>query len=194
MLNCYKPGTIFNGPKNYSLYFQINSIKQLDFPISEYFYFLNNSNYYFISPNDFNNTINLIDLYSENILYAKNSEGNIIASFYDYIYYKISFEKYSNHKGKFLRKIYSRIFPNNSLRYELSKDEKYNKGIHLKLKIGIFNNLKNRVSELQDFNFFICLKGYQFLKLMILIINQIMLIISIIIVMNAKMNILIIFI
>ena len=52
--------------------------------------------------------------------------------------------------------IYSRIFPNNSLRYELSKDEKYNKGIHLKLKIGIFNNLKNRVSELQDFNFFIC--------------------------------------
>ena len=104
MLNCYKPGTIFNGPKNYSLYFQINSIKQLDFPISEYFYFLNSSNYYFISPNDFNNTINLIDLYSENILYAKNSEGNIIASFYDYIYYKISFEKYSNHKGKFLRK------------------------------------------------------------------------------------------
>ena len=91
-------------------------------------------------------------------------------------------------------KIYSRIFPNNSLRYELSKDEKYNKGIHLKLKIGIFNNLKNRVSELQDFNFFICLKGYQFLKLVILIINQIMLIISIIIVMKAKMNILIIFI
>ena len=103
-LNCYQFGNNFEGQKNYSFYFQLNSLKQLDIPISEYFYFLNNTNYFFISPNDFNNTINLIDLYSENNLYAKNSEGNIAAPFYDYIYYKIFFEKYSNHKGKFLRK------------------------------------------------------------------------------------------
>ena len=177
VLNCYQSGSKFEGQKNYSFYFQLNSLKQLDIPISEYFYFLNNTNYFFISPNDFNNTINLIDLYSENNLYAKNSEGNITAPFYDYIYYKIFFDKYSNHKGKFFgcnesdtnlelnEKIYSRIFQNNSLRYELSDEEKNNKGVHLKIKIGIFNNLKNRVSELQDFNFFICLERFQFCDL-----------------------------
>ena len=49
-------------------------------------YYLNNKNYIYISCSDFNNVINLIDLYSLNNLYAKNSEGNIITPFYKYIY------------------------------------------------------------------------------------------------------------
>ena len=48
------------------------------------------------------------------------------------------------------------------LKYELSDDEKKNNGVHLKFKIGIFNYQNKKISEFQDFNFYICKKGYQF--------------------------------
>ena len=68
-------------------------------------------------------------MYSSNNLYAKNSEGNIITPFYKYIYYKLSFDKFKTHKGKFIgsndsntdleldNNTYSRIFENKHLRY-----------------------------------------------------------------------------
>ena len=91
LLNCYFPDE--GEENNYSFYFNINSLEELDFDTSEYFYYFNNKNNIYISTPDFNNAINLIDLFSENILYAKNSEGDIITSFYNYIYYKLSFDE-----------------------------------------------------------------------------------------------------
>ena len=86
-LYCY-PDDLIHSANDYNFYFNINSLEQLDFNISEYYYYLNNINNNYISSTNFNNAINLIDLFSENILYAKNSEGNIITPFYKYIYYK----------------------------------------------------------------------------------------------------------
>ena len=105
-------------------------------------------------------------------MYAKNSEGNIITPFYKYIYYKLFFDEFKTHKGKFIgsddsnndleldENTYSRIFENKNLRYELSDEEKNNRGVYIKLKIGIYNNQQIKISELQDFNFIICLEDY----------------------------------
>jgi len=183
--NCYNYGFNYNDEMlychlnqgfqtetNFSFYFNISSLEQLDFNTSEYHYYFNNTNYIYISSLDFNNAINLIDLHSINILYVKNSEGKIITPFYKYIYYKLSFDVFKTHKGKFIgsdesnndleldENTYSRIFENKNLRYELSDEEKNNRGVHLKLKIGIYNNKKKLISELQDFNFIICLQYY----------------------------------
>ena len=76
MINCYN----YQRPEifeNFAFYFQISSLQQLGFQVSEYYYFLNNNIHFFISSDDFDNAINLIDLHSENNLYAKNKEGNI---------------------------------------------------------------------------------------------------------------------
>ena len=157
---------------NYSFYFNISSLEQLDFNTSEYFYYLNNTNNIYILSPDFNNAINLIDLYSENILYAKNSEGNIIKFSYKYIYYKLFFDDFKTHKGKFIGSdesnndielddnTYSRIFENKNLRYEPSDEEKNNKEAYIRFKIGIYNNQKKLISELHDLNFIICLQDY----------------------------------
>ena len=169
MYNCYPPKRTTEGePKNYTFYFQINSLEQLD-----YFYYLNNTKYYFLSPNDLNNTIDLIDLYSENNLYLQNKEGQRVLPLYDSIYYKLFFDKYSNHKGIFYgseeqalnETTFSRIIEYKNLRYELSDKEKNKKGVYLKLKIGIYDNQKAQILALEDFNFFICLDGYQFCDL-----------------------------
>ena len=82
---------------HFHFYFQINSILNLGLlmqDISEYLYYLNDTNYFFISPSNLNETIDLIDLHSLDILYAKNKDG-IIPPFYNYIYYKLFFYKYS---------------------------------------------------------------------------------------------------
>ena len=81
----------------FHFYFQINSILNLGLlmqDISEYLYYLNDTNYFFISPSNLNETIDLIDLHSLNNLFAKNKDG-IIPPFYNYIYYKLFFYKYS---------------------------------------------------------------------------------------------------
>ena len=101
IINC-NPHNTDHGDSNFSFYFHINSLEQLDFKPSEYLYYLNNKNYFYISSPDFNKAINLIDLYSVNNLYAKNSEGDIITPFYKYIYYKLSFDEFITHKGKFI--------------------------------------------------------------------------------------------
>ena len=44
MFSCYIKG-IHSKANNYSFYFNINSLEQLDFSTSEYIYFLNNANY-----------------------------------------------------------------------------------------------------------------------------------------------------
>jgi len=176
MLNCYPNAMTRTGFTDFNFYFKINSLHELNFETSEYFYFLNNTNYFFISPDNFNNPINLIDLYSIDNLYAKNKE-EIIRPFYNFTYYKIFVDQYSNHKGKFIgsndsnidielnEQSYSRIFEDKNLRYILSQEEIANNGVHLKLKIGIYNNNESLISAKQDYNFFICLSGYKFCDL-----------------------------
>ena len=163
----------------FNFYFQLESILLLGLnmkDISEYYYYLNDTNYFFISPFMLNEKIDLIDLYSINNLYAKNKDG-IITPFYKYICYKLFFYKYFFYLGTFYgsddtnndlilnEETFSRISQNKALRYELSDKEKKNNGTHIKLKIGIFNNEKKQISSLQEFNFFICLEGYKFCDL-----------------------------
>ena len=169
-LSCYQ--NKMKEPNDYIFYFKINSLNDLDIQTSEYLYYFNNTNDIFLISFDFNNAMHLLDLYSVDKLYAKNSEGNIITPFYKYIYYKLFFEEYKIYNGKFIgsddsnndielnEDTYSRIFENKNLRYVLSEEEKENRGIHLKIKIGIYNNQKKLISELQDFNFFICFEIY----------------------------------
>ena len=44
---------------------------------------------------------------------------------------------------------YSIIFINNNFGYHLSDSEKNNKGVHIRLKISIFNKQKKQVSNLE---------------------------------------------
>ena len=159
--------------KNYTFYFQINSIDELDFGISEYSYYLTKQNYFYISPLDLNGTIDLINLNISEILYAKNDKETI-TPYYDYICYKLVFDQLFSYKGKFIgtdkedndielnETICSSISQIKQLRYELSETEKNNNGVHIRLKIGIYNYQNKQVSDLEDFNFFVCLNGYQF--------------------------------
>ena len=62
-------------------------------------------------------------------------------------------------------KTYYRILYNKNIRYQLSNEEKNNKGVHLKLKIGIYNNQKTQLLAIEDFNFFICPYDYKFCDL-----------------------------
>ena len=178
---CYPKNAypIHSGTYLFRFYFQLDSISQLDLDIkdiSEYYYYLNEANYFFISPSVFNETIDLINLHSMDNLYTKNKK-EIITPFYDYIYYKLFFYEYFFYRGIFygsdesnndliLNEVtYSRISPNKPLRYELSDEEKENNGAHVRIRIGIFNNEKKQISALQEFNFFICLEGYKFCDL-----------------------------
>ena len=171
ILNCYPPGT--NDVQNdYNFFFEISSLAQLDFNTSEYSYYLNYAKNNYISVPDFNEAIDIINLNSENVLFANNSEGNVIAPFYKYIYYKISFDEFKTHKGKFIGSdesnndlvlggnTYSRITENKNLRYELSNEEKNNRGAFIRFKLGIYNNQKKLISELYNFNILICLQEY----------------------------------
>ena len=72
----------------------------LSIKVDIYIFTLNDTNYFFISPSNLNETIDLIDLHSLDILYAKNKDG-IIPPFYNYIYYKLFFYKYSFYRGTF---------------------------------------------------------------------------------------------
>ena len=74
----------------FHFYFQLESILLLGSnmqDLSEYYYYLIDTNYFFISPPMINEKIDLIDLHSLDNLYAKNKDG-IITPFYKYICYK----------------------------------------------------------------------------------------------------------
>ena len=178
-LNCFPGSKADTNEKNYTFNFQINSLQQLKMELTDYFYILNKKRDFFISfePDKVNGKINLIGLHSIDNLYYLNSNNEKIAPLYEYIYYKLFFDVYSNHEGKFYgsdesnndlelnESTYSNIFNNKSLRYELSNDEKKKNGTYLKLRIGIFDKKKKPISELQEFNFFICMEGYKFCNL-----------------------------
>ena len=55
----------------YEFYFQIRSISDLGTGISEYSYYLESQNDFYIRPTNLNEKINLINLYSNDNLYAK---------------------------------------------------------------------------------------------------------------------------
>ena len=171
-LYCFSPSST-REKNDYNFYFYINSLEQLDFKTSEYLYYLNCTNDIYISSSDSDNEINLIDLYSLNNLYAKNSEGNIITPFYKYIYYKLSFDDFKTHEGKFIgsddsnndieldENTYSRILENKNLRYVLSNEEKNYGRAYLRFKIGIYNNQKKLISKLKDIIIHISLQNNQ---------------------------------
>ena len=172
LLNCYddknNPHPVNGTFYHFTYYFRINSLSQLGFDTSEYIYYI------YFSSLDLNQDIELIDFYLINNLYAKNSRNERIKPYYEYINYKLVFDKYFIYSGKYIgvdksnndielnENTFSCISQNKPLRYRLSQLEKNNNGVHLKVKIGIFNNLNKQVSNLEDFNFYICLTGYQF--------------------------------
>ena len=174
LLHCYPDRKEKTNEKDFTFYFQIKSLQQLNLQFTEYHYVLNKQNYFFISPNNFNAPIDLIGLYSKENLYLKGNEEESDISFYEHIYYRLFFNVNFKHKGNFYgiddsnnilkldEDTYSRIVKNKNLTYELSTEEKSNNGVHLKFKIGIYNYQKTQILALQNFNFFICLKGYQF--------------------------------
>ena len=175
--DCYQGGNEKYDTKEgkfwiFKFYFQIKSISELGFSVSEYSYYLTKQNYFNLSPSNINEKINLINLHSIEILYTKNDYDKI-TPYYDYICYKLIFDQLFSYEGKFIgtdkedndiklnESVCSRISETKRLRYELSESEKKKKGVHLKLKIGIYNNQNKQVSDLQDFNFFICLNEFQ---------------------------------
>ena len=174
LLHCYPDRKENTNEKDFTFYFQIKSLQQLNLQFTEYHYALNKQNYFFISPNNFNARIDLIGLYSKENLYLKGNEEESDISFYEHIYYRLFFNVNFKHKGNFYgiddsnnilkldEDTYSRIVKNKNLTYELSTEEKSNNGVHLKFKIGIYNYQKTQILALQNFNFFICLEGYQF--------------------------------
>ena len=174
LLHCYPDRKENSNEKDFTFYFQIKSLQQLNLQFTEYHYALNKQNYFFISPNNFNAQIDLIGLYSKENLYLKGNEEESDISFYEHIYYRLFFNVNFKHKGNFYgiddsnnilkldEDTYSRIVKNKNLTYELSTEEKSNNGVHLKFKIGIYNYQKTQILALQNFNFFICLEGYQF--------------------------------
>ena len=46
------------------------------------------------------------------------------------------------------------------LRYNLTESERYQKGVHLQLRLKAFDFKNDPVSDIDDFNFFICLEEY----------------------------------
>ena len=161
-----------NNKQTFHYYFQINSIS--DLPNINYYYYLNQNHYFYISTSNLNEKIDLIDLHLMDNLYAINNNEERLSPFYDYICYKLFFYQYFSYQGIFYgsdgsnndiilnEESCSRIISNKPLRYKLSNEEIENKGTHVKIRIGIFNNNDRKsVSPLQEFNFFICMNGYK---------------------------------
>ena len=157
--------------------FQINSFIDLNFDTSEYYYNIIEKNYFsHYSKEKLNGQIDLINSYTEINLKPIKKGGYLYNEpFLDFIYYKLFFDEYYIHQGIFYGQdksnnnlelnngAYSKIFKNKSvLRYQLSEEEKNNNGVHLKLKLSIYNyNQRKRISEIKEFNFYICQEGYQ---------------------------------
>ena len=161
----------------YKFYFQLKNLSELEFNTSEYFYYLKSQNYFCISPKDLNQSINLIDLHSIDNLYSKNEDGKIIEPFYEFISYKLIFNNSYSYPGIFIgsdkdnndieltESNFSTISENKNLRYELSESEIKNNGTHLRFKLGIYNNYNKLLLYSENYEYFICLKGYQFVDI-----------------------------
>jgi len=172
MLRCYNNiNDVNNERRMYNFYFKIDTFSQLGLTLPGYYYYLTDKNYFFISSPILIGKIDIFDLTSMDNLYVNIQGQNKQISDYKYIYYKLFFYKYISYEGKFYgsdesnndiilnEETYSIISLNKPLRYELSNQEKEKNGIHIKFK---FKNQTEQVSALQEFNFFICLEGYQF--------------------------------
>ena len=169
-INYFRSGD--NYVKYFHYYFQINSLTEViegGNGIYKFPYYLTKENYFFIHVPNLEEDINLINT---NILYAKNN-NQIIQPIYEYLYFKLYFDKYFINPGKFFclvksendieiddKTIYN-IAEIKGLRYKLTESEKIKKGTHLKLKIGIFDQNNESLTDKEEFNFFICLDGYQ---------------------------------
>ena len=179
-LLCYRSSDRSNENKLYHFNFKIDTFKQIDLDMPEYYYYLNEKNYYFIYSPNLYGKINLIDLSLSENLYIKINKINAKLRDYAYVYYKLFFDEYFNYQGKFFgsddsnddKKInngnYLRI-TYKKLSYELSDEERKNNGVHIKLRIGIFHIIdekkkekRKQVSALQEFNFFVCPGGHMF--------------------------------
>ena len=181
MLRCYSNIEQVNNEKRmYNFYFKINTFSQLGLTIPGYYYYLTDKNYFFISSPILSGKIDLIDLSSLDNLYVKIQGQNKQISDYKYIYYKLILYKFILYEGKFYgsdesdndiilsEETYSKISQTKSLKYELSNYEKEKNGAHIRLGISIFHNFQNQIEQVsapQEFNFFICLEGYQFCDL-----------------------------
>ena len=112
---------------------------------------------------------------STDILCAKNNNNQVIQPIYEYLKFQLSFDKYFINQGIFFglennydnsdielddQNIYN-ISQIKGIKYKLTPPEKIKKGTHLKIKIKIYDHNNNPITDFEEFNFFICLKGYQ---------------------------------
>jgi len=69
--------------------------------ISKFPYYLTEEKYFFIYVPNFDEDINIIYLNSEDIFYSKNDYDKIIQPIYEYLNFKLYFDKYFINPGKF---------------------------------------------------------------------------------------------
>ena len=141
--------------------------------ISKFPYYLTEEKYFFIYVPNLDEDINIIYLNSADIFYSKNDYDKIIQPIYEYLNFKLYFDKYFINPGKFFSldksendielddKTLYNIDQIKGLRYNITESEKIKKGTHLKLKIRIFDNNNKPLTDIEEFNFFVCLEGYQ---------------------------------
>ena len=164
-------------PRVFHFEFQIDDLSKLveisDNGSSRLYYFLTSPKKVFKYITTFEEKIDLINnLNSFEVLYAiKDNEK--IKPIYELLYFEIYFDDYfpssffkilsidqNNHEIVLNAKTPYNIQINRLLRYKLQEKEKKKNGVHLKFKIRILDLHKNPTNIFEEFNFYICLKGY----------------------------------
>ena len=146
----------------------------------------NNNNYYiltdktnfFISPTTLEDEIELINFNTIENLNVKDDIKEIPDIFFKELGFTIYLDEYTPNDGEFLGLDTSNndmklensytfmVTEEKGLRYKFSETEKENKGTYLKFRLeGITSpsdsSFSKSITKKEDFNFFICLDGYQ---------------------------------
>ena len=176
-LDCFEG--FINEDHTFNFIFKIDSFDELidaydGIGIYRLPYYLASQKYFFKYITNLDNPVDLIShLNSKDFIYAKNGD-KIIEPIYELLGFQIYFDSYFpssyfeilsinelNDEIKLKTEPIYNIQKNNLLRYRLQKNEKFEKGVHLKFKMRIFE-LKNKATNIfEEFNFFICLNEYK---------------------------------
>ena len=170
---------------HYYFYFQINSYSELNYEgnaLQTNFYSFTEEKYFFIHISNLEEEIDIINFNTTDIFYMVNNRD--LKTPFDVIKFKIFFDELISFSGKFIGFDESKndieledqnlfeVSENKGLRYKLSPKEKNRKGVYLKIKIQAYNSpsgerLPQILSQISEFNFFICLTGHQFCDIML---------------------------
>ena len=180
-LNLYDCVGTFNAEsKDFHFQFNIGSISDLKSSyghgVYRFPYHFPDKKHIFIYAENFNAPINLINLNSKNFLYILDNYNQVIEPIYELLSFEITLDNYfpfsyfeiltlNGGNNEVILNYGSRynIQTSKVLKYKLKEEERIVKGVHLKLKIKIYDFKNNPVTELdkEEFNFYICLKGYK---------------------------------